>query len=540
MGKGKKGQPAQQKEQPPPAKEDKTAANVEEQSVSNLKKSLEKLSLEVKKLGAVLGVEEGHKEAGSEQQKQNKAGQVDVNQQTSDSSKPTSSNAADQPKQDEQVDQKKNQFERPEMTAEEKKAQRAAKAAEKKLKAEASKNKKENAQQNEQQQANQQKGNKQQQQQKQGQNKEENAGQGKKVGKNDQPKAKPQDNGEIKSALRTGSSYSGKEVKFDLIASTSDDVQNAAEPEPIRSTVLIHPAFIELSTKCEDGIIDSIDELCKQFIDTTIEFVKSPQIASGNDNGSGESLSKKFDSALKHQLTYFTFNGKWPLPFALGNIVRLMRKESEKVEQDSISGIDAFVKLLDELKETNFIFAYEAISDHIEKKISKAGQYILTYDWCPLVHRILVDTADRDKSKIFCFVDEELGARGMQHVQAFTQKGVRSQYLNLNSISYVMHNCSMVILGCAAVLSNGCVATWLGSLQVALVAKHFNVPVLVVAQTFKFVDKFGSYGRRISVMGRKELELLPADLITAVVTDLRILPPSAAPAVLKAKDLEAE
>ena len=37
MGKGKKGQPAQQKEQPPPAKEDKTAANVEEQSVSNLK-----------------------------------------------------------------------------------------------------------------------------------------------------------------------------------------------------------------------------------------------------------------------------------------------------------------------------------------------------------------------------------------------------------------------------------------------------------------------------------------------------------------------
>ncbi|PAV77616.1 hypothetical protein WR25_25479 [Diploscapter pachys] len=536
MGKGKKGQPAQQKEQPPPAKEDKTAANVEEQSVSNLKKSLEKLSLEVKKLGAVLGVEEGQKKTGSEQQKQSKTGQADANQQKSDSSKPTSSNAADQPKQDEQADQKKNQFERPEMTAEEKKAQRAAKAAEKKLKAEASKNKKENAQQNEQQQANQPKGN----QQKQGQNKEENAGQGKKVGKSDQPKAKPQDNGEIKSALRTGSSYSGKEVKFDLIASTSDDVQNAAEPEPIRSTTLIHPAFIELSTKCEDGIIDSIDELCKQFIDTTIEFVKSPQIASGNDNGSGESLSKKFDSALKHQLTYFTFNGKWPLPFALGNIVRLMRKESEKVEQDSISGIDAFVKRLDELKETNFIFAYEAISDHIEKKISKAGQYILTYDWCPLVHRILVDTADRDKSKIFCFVDDELGARGMQHVQAFTQKGVRSQYLNLNSISYVMHNCSMVVLGCAAVLSNGCVATWLGSLQVALVAKHFNVPVLVVAQTFKFVDKFGSYGRRISVMGRKELELLPADLITAVVTDLRILPPSAAPAVLKAKDLEAE
>lgn len=36
---------------------------------------------------------------------------------------------------------------------------------------------------------------------------------------------------------------------------------------------------------------------------------------------------------------------------------------------------------------------------------------------------------------------------------------------------------------------------------------------------------------------KDQMEILPADLVTAVVTELRILHPSSAPAVLKAKQL---
>lgn len=50
----------------------------------------------------------------------------------------------------------------------------------------------------------------------------------------------------------------------------------------------------------------------------------------------------------------------------------------------------------------------------------------------------------------------------------------------------------MVLLGCAAVLSNGCVVAPKGSMLLALAAKAFNVPVLIVSQTFKFVDKVSS------------------------------------------------
>ncbi|EYB92405.1 hypothetical protein Y032_0194g1429 [Ancylostoma ceylanicum] len=97
----------------------------------------------------------------------------------------------------------------------------------------------------------------------------------------------------------------------------------------------------------------------------------------------------------------------------------------------------------------------------------------------------------------------------------------------------------MVLLGCAAVLSNGCVVAPKGSMLLALAAKAFNVPVLIVSQTFKFVDKVQASGR-VALLGRESMELVPSDLITAIVTDIRVLPPTSAPAVLKAKALDLE
>uniref|UniRef100_A0A0K0CTX5 Translation initiation factor eIF2B subunit delta n=1 Tax=Angiostrongylus cantonensis TaxID=6313 RepID=A0A0K0CTX5_ANGCA len=100
-------------------------------------------------------------------------------------------------------------------------------------------------------------------------------------------------------------------------------------------------------------------------------------------------------------------------------------------------------------------------------------------------------------------------------------------------------NGSMVILGCSAVLSNGCVIAPKGSILVALTAKAFNIPVVVVSQTLKFVDKVQSYGR-VALLTRESTEPVPPDLVTAIVTDIRVLPPSSAPAVLKAKALDLE
>lgn len=47
----------------------------------------------------------------------------------------------------------------------------------------------------------------------------------------------------------------------------------------------------------------------------------------------------------------------------------------------------------------------------------------------------------------------------------------------------------MVLLGCSAILSNGFAVAERGTSQVALVASASNIPVLVAAQTCKFVDR---------------------------------------------------
>lgn len=158
---------------------------------------------------------------------------------------------------------------------------------------------------------------------------------------------------------------------------------------------------------------------------------------------------------------------------------------------------------------------------------------------CPLVNKVLLDSVDKNFQAVFTVVDEEMAGRGLRHIYSFTKRGIRCRYTDLNSIGAAMKNGSMVILGCSAVLSNGCIIAPKGSILVALTAKAFNIPVVVVSQTLKFVDKVQSYGR-VALLTRESTEPVPPDLVTAIVTDIRVLPPSSAPAVLKAKALDLE
>jgi translation initiation factor eIF-2B subunit delta len=48
---------------------------------------------------------------------------------------------------------------------------------------------------------------------------------------------------------------------------------------------------------------------------------------------------------------------------------------------------------------------------------------------------------------------------------------------------------SKVIVGAHSLLANGYVMSRIGTSQVALVARSFNVPVLVCCETYKFSDR---------------------------------------------------
>ncbi|KIH53895.1 initiation factor, subunit 2 family protein [Ancylostoma duodenale] len=427
------------------------------------------------------------------------------------------------------------------MSAEEKKAQRANKAAEKKARAEAAAAKKAAAA------AGQADAGSAPKEQKKKPERVNNQNQ--KPPKGPTPSEMSQPNGDVnqiqneaathapgKSALRSDAKHqTAREVKFVPIGPVSEC------PDP-PSTAHIHPAFLNLAVRCEQEMIDEVDTLCLNFIAAFKEYLADWSSQRQKENKDPSSLGHDLDLAIRPQIAHLTQDSRWPLPYALGNLVRQLKKEIIKTGTPDRSGrvqtADDIRKWLDDCEEEYFGSAYRAISDYLLGKM-KTAPNVITYDWCPLVNKVLLDSIEKGFQTVFTVVDPEMEGRGLRHIKSFTERGIRCRYTDLNSVGAVMKNGSMVLLGCAAVLSNGCVVAPKGSMLLALAAKAFNVPVLIVSQTFKFVDKVQASGR-VALLGRESMELVPSDLITAIVTDIRVLPPTSAPAVLKAKALDLE
>lgn len=67
---------------------------------------------------------------------------------------------------------------------------------------------------------------------------------------------------------------------------------------------------------------------------------------------------------------------------------------------------------------------------------------------------------------------------------------------------------SKVFLGAHALLANGYVMSRVGTSQIALVAKAFNVPVLVCCETYKFCDRVQTDSFVSNELGMESVQLL--------------------------------
>ncbi|VDM21166.1 unnamed protein product, partial [Wuchereria bancrofti] len=315
---------------------------------------------------------------------------------------------------------------------------------------------------------------------------------------------------------------------------------------------------------CETKHIVGVDAVCVAFVQSFKQFL-SDYIVPPN-----QVMSRDLEQSVRQQLNCMTENGKHSFPLVLGNLIKQLKKEISQLP-DSISeqeGKEHLYCWLDDFVQQNFELALQAISSFCLKKM-KNTIFLLTYSWCPVVERIILD-AHNDKLLFHVHVlDSPIEYKGRQLVKALCERKIPCSYGMLSSVGYLMKECHMVLLGCSAILSNGFVVAERGTSQIALVASASNIPVLIAAQTCKFVDRASSISIRQFVflchlkchslrrgfqsvfpvqsfshgihevnnlMGERK-EVVAADLITALVTELRILPPSSAPAVLKAKQL---
>lgn len=206
--------------------------------------------------------------------------------------------------------------------------------------------------------------------------------------------------------------------------------------------------------------------------------------------------------------------------------------------------------------------AAQAISDKMQAKILD-GDVILTYGCSSLIKHILDEASRRPIDFRVIVVDSRPLNEGQEMLRFLTAKRIRCSCVLIGAVSYIMSDVTMVLTGAHALLANGYVMSRIGTAQVALLAKSYDVPFLVCCETHKFSDRaqmdafvyneIGDPNDLIvehdemsddaSLKGWQRLpqltplnlyyDVTPPELVTAVVNEVAILPCTSVPVILR-------
>jgi len=159
---------------------------------------------------------------------------------------------------------------------------------------------------------------------------------------------------------------------------------------------------------------------------------------------------------------------------------------------------------------------------------------VMIYTFSATVEKTLMEAHRQGVPFEVVIVDSMPKKEGYVSVRRLSAIGIKCQYVLLTGIAAVLRRVNVVLLGAEGLLANGNVVAPLGTTQVAMTANARNVPVLVLCHTYKFCEKVFTVTLETDW---PDTEVMPAEFVTGVVTELRTLPCSAVPAVLRVKQL---
>jgi translation initiation factor eIF-2B subunit delta len=256
-----------------------------------------------------------------------------------------------------------------------------------------------------------------------------------------------------------------------------------------------------------------------------------------------------------------------PLSPAMGNVITALKAEIELLktnprmsDSETRSALLCFVSTYSHDK---IQFATEALSRHASEKIS-AGDVVITYARSSSVEGVLLAAAAAGTQFSVVVLDARPLLEGRQLLQRLIEARIPCEYCLLNGMQGALARATKVLLGAAAVRSNGTVVSRVGTAAVAMAASHAHVPVIVCAETYKFhkdvqldsithnelgdpeaLAKGHGIGPAASDLRHEwaindNLSMLnlmydatPAEFVTVVSTELGILPPTSVPVVLR-------
>lgn len=186
------------------------------------------------------------------------------------------------------------------------------------------------------------------------------------------------------------------------------------------------------------------------------------------------------------------------------------------------------------------------------KKIAGFGIDFIKDDDLLLVHgfsRAIFSLLEHAFAKHIRFrviiTESKPSSEGLRLHKLLVGKGIPAALILDSSVGYVINKVDKVLVGAEGVAESGGIINHIGTFQIALLAKNFNKPVYVAAESYKFVRLFplspddlntgasplnfnkNCDPERALQEGSPKLDFTPHEYITALVTDLGVLTPSA-------------
>lgn len=322
----------------------------------------------------------------------------------------------------------------------------------------------------------------------------------------------------------------------------------------------LHPAVMRLGMQYADRVVVGSNARCIALLNVLKQIIKDYETPPQKE------FSRGLEAELQPSVAFL--DRCRPLSVSMTNALRHLTWQLTQLP-NSVSDSEAKKKLLEAIDtyiREQIEVAAQAICIMVRRKIAD-GDVILTYGCSSLLKRILVE-AHRSGTKFrVVVVDGRPWREGREMLRRLVECGLDCSYILVSAASFIMREVTKVFLGAHALLANGYVMSRAGSSQVALLAHSCNVPVLVCCETHKFCERVQTdsvvynelgdpdeliptdfYVKEYPLSKWKSIgsltplnltyDVTPPDLVTAVVTELAILPCTSVPVILRIKPTE--
>lgn len=111
-----------------------------------------------------------------------------------------------------------------------------------------------------------------------------------------------------------------------------------------------------------------------------------------------------------------------------------------------------------------------------------------------MIQHILLEAHRRKVDFRVIVVDAQPLHEGQEMLRRLVSQGIKCISVLINAVAFIMPEVTKVMLGAHALLANGYVTSRVGTAQIAMIAKAFNVSVLVCCETHKFSDRVQTDG----------------------------------------------